>query len=77
MPIFEYRCEKCGEEFERLVPKADTEVHCEKCGSGEVKKKLSAFAASVPSSNGCPAMGSCPSASGGCAHGGGCCCGGH
>ena len=32
MPIFEYRCEKCGEEFERLVPKADAKVHCEKCG---------------------------------------------
>ena len=39
MPIFEYRCEKCGEEFERLVPKADAKVHCEKCGCVPVPEK--------------------------------------
>lgn len=76
MPIFEYRCEKCGEDFERLVPNSAAEVRCEKCGSGEVKRKLSRFAASVSSENTCPAMGSCPSA-GGCGHNGPCCCGGH
>lgn len=77
MPIFEYQCGKCGAEFEQLVPKADAKVHCGKCGSDNVKKKLSTFAASVSSPKSCPAMSSCPAASGGCAHGGGCCCGGH
>ena len=77
MPIFEYCCEKCGEEFERLVPRSDTKVHCEKCGSGEVKKKLSTFSASVRSSGGCPAASVCPSSGGGCGHSGHCCCGGH
>ena len=43
MPIYEYRCEKCQEEFERLVFAGDTdEVICPKCGSAEVNRLMSA-----------------------------------
>ena len=47
MPIYEYRCEKCGEKFEKLVSSFDSaaEADCPKCGSTEVKKILSSFSA--------------------------------
>lgn len=32
MPILQYRCEKCGGEFEELVKNHDCEVRCPKCG---------------------------------------------
>ena len=77
MPIFEYKCEKCGESFEKLVPGASAKVRCEKCGSADVKKQLSRFSASVPVPGGCPSASDCASSGGGCPHGGHCCCGGH
>ncbi len=43
MPIFEYKCNACGEDFERLVMKKDEEITCPKCGQKELKKKLSVF----------------------------------
>ncbi|MBI5103306.1 MAG: zinc ribbon domain-containing protein [Nitrospirae bacterium] len=42
MPIYEYICNDCGEEFERLVF-GGTVVICMKCASGNIKKKMSAF----------------------------------
>lgn len=42
MPIFEYRCTACGEEFEKLVFGSQT-IQCPKCSSEHVKKKLSVF----------------------------------
>lgn len=42
MPIYEYVCLKCEQEFEKLVF-STTKVDCPKCGSGDVKKKLSVF----------------------------------
>ncbi|MEO5361664.1 MAG: hypothetical protein H7843_14675 [Nitrospirota bacterium] len=42
MPIFEYSCNKCDCDFEMIVNK-NTVVECEKCGSKEVKKKMSLF----------------------------------
>lgn len=46
MPIYEYRCEECGERFERLVPmrEADQPAPCPRCGAGETRKQMSAFA---------------------------------
>ena len=46
MPIYEYRCSKCNEEFELLVRlgTADGDVNCPKCKSTEVKRQLSTFA---------------------------------
>jgi putative FmdB family regulatory protein len=45
MPIYEYQCVECGEQFEKLVRSsapADS-VTCPKCGSKNVQKKLSVF----------------------------------
>lgn len=41
MPIYEYRCEDCGTEFESLV-RGRAAVTCPACGSGTLKKLLSA-----------------------------------
>ncbi len=42
MPIYEYECNKCGEEFERLVF-GRAEVRCPACDSDDVRKKFSVF----------------------------------
>ncbi len=42
MPIYEYRCNVCKEDFEKLVF-GNREVICPKCSSRDVKKKMSAF----------------------------------
>jgi len=45
MPIYEFRCEGCGKEFERVVFASDEEkAECPECGSDETTKLLSAFA---------------------------------
>ncbi len=45
MPIYEYKCNSCGEDFEKLVY-GNQEVNCPKCSSKEVKKKFSVFCSS-------------------------------
>ena len=42
MPIFEYKCSSCGEDFEKLVF-GSQEIKCPKCESSEVVKKFSVF----------------------------------
>ena len=46
MPIYEYRCESCGEEFEELVrlDTPDEEIECPACAQHTVKRRLSTFA---------------------------------
>jgi putative FmdB family regulatory protein len=43
MPVYEYRCEACGEGFELFVrsPSHQAEPICPKCGSRRVKKSIS------------------------------------
>ncbi|MBI4805946.1 MAG: zinc ribbon domain-containing protein [Desulfovibrio sp.] len=41
MPIYEYRCEKCGCDFEELVF-GDATPPCPKCSSENTKKLMSA-----------------------------------
>jgi len=36
MPIYEYRCDLCGEEFEELVFGSSPEVNCPKCKKAKV-----------------------------------------
>jgi putative FmdB family regulatory protein len=45
MPIYEYRCRKCGELFEafRAISDDDTQVECPKCGSKNPHREVSAF----------------------------------
>jgi putative FmdB family regulatory protein len=42
MPIYEYKCNQCGEDFETLVFGNKT-VDCPKCSSQDIKKKMSSF----------------------------------
>ncbi len=51
MPIYEYRCSSCGNEFEKLVRASDT-PECPSCHSEKLDKKLSVFATSVQESGG-------------------------
>ena len=40
MPIYEYRCEKCKNEFEKLIfAGEDKDISCPDCKSGDVSKK--------------------------------------
>jgi putative FmdB family regulatory protein len=47
VPIFEFRCGRCGCEFEKLVPAAGASVACPACGAKRVEKKFSVFGARV------------------------------
>jgi putative FmdB family regulatory protein len=40
MPIYEYKCNICGKEFEQFVTKSE-EARCEHCKSKDLKKLLS------------------------------------
>ncbi len=59
MPIYEYSCNKCSEIFSvfRSINAGEKETKCPKCGSSDVKKKISSFS--------CCSMGDGGSASGG------------
>lgn len=46
MPLFEFICKKCGNKFEKIVFSIDNEkILCPVCGSAEVEKQFSSFAA--------------------------------
>jgi putative FmdB family regulatory protein len=49
MPLFEYTCGTCCEEFEALV-RDDEKPHCPGCGSKKVEKQISVPAMSRASS---------------------------
>lgn len=42
MPVFEYKCRKCGHKFEKLVF-GQEKVKCPNCESKDVKKLISGF----------------------------------
>lgn len=49
MPIYEFRCNDCGSNFEDLVRKEEDfqSVICPVCGSGTTSKQISSFAARI------------------------------
>ncbi|WP_147822263.1 FmdB family zinc ribbon protein [Salidesulfovibrio onnuriiensis] len=49
MPIFEYVCEKCGNEFEELVFDRNEHPPCPKCQSVQTSKLMSAVRSKVGS----------------------------
>lgn len=53
MPTYVYRCETCGEKFDRLMTfsQADQSPACPHCGSTETKKQVTAAASSSSSSS--------------------------
>jgi len=62
MPIYEYKCAKCNEEFEAIVFGGDHAVTCPRCKGEDVKRLMSACGFKSSGSF-TPASGS----SGGCA----------
>ncbi|MCD6338713.1 MAG: zinc ribbon domain-containing protein [Verrucomicrobia bacterium] len=78
MPIYEFHCNECGRDSEALTPTTEWEgTVCPHCGSRNLSKKLSMFAATGGTEGGACSDGSCNWGSscdtGGC---GSCCCGG-
>jgi putative FmdB family regulatory protein len=61
MPIYEYRCRGCGQDFEKYVHSAAAAVACPACAGADVRRKLSVFglrsegpvASTVPAGGGC------------------------
>jgi putative FmdB family regulatory protein len=48
MPLYEYICNNCKDNFILLKWKDDEDTTCPKCGSKDVKKKLSTFSCPLP-----------------------------
>jgi putative FmdB family regulatory protein len=46
MPIYEYRCSECGNEFEALVLPQSAEPECSSCHSRKLEQLISGFAVS-------------------------------
>ena len=68
MPIYEYACRACGNQFETLVRGAEQPA-CSHCASPDLEKKLSVFAALGSDAPPTTACGSCgdPRGPGSCA----------
>ena len=62
MPIYEYVCSQCRQDFEVFHRNGSSEAACPHCGQADVKRKLSAFSfsagASVHAPGGCGRCGS-------------------
>ncbi|HIJ36915.1 MAG TPA: zinc ribbon domain-containing protein, partial [Deltaproteobacteria bacterium] len=41
MPIYEFKCSDCSEEFETLVFRSDEQVACPQCHGEKVKRLMS------------------------------------
>lgn len=66
MPIYEYRCRKCGEDFEYLIRGSDGKktVPCPKCKSTRTQRLMSAFAGKIGNTaSGGASCGSCAATS--------------
>lgn len=50
MPIFEYKCNECNNQFEELVANSEQKIICPECESENVNKLLSVFSATGTSS---------------------------
>lgn len=53
MPIYEYRCKKCRNDFEALVwtSREEESVECPKCSNRDIERILSPFARTSGSSS--------------------------
>ena len=44
MPIYEYHCNQCNQEFEKLVYNTSEKITCPKCKGKKIQRIMSAFA---------------------------------
>jgi putative FmdB family regulatory protein len=58
MPLYEYHCKSCGNDFEKRVSfaEADSNPDCPECDSPETNKRISLFAAHGTSATGGSAL---------------------
>lgn len=77
MPIYEYRCERCGQENEFLILGKQETLRCKHCGSEDLTKLLSTHNISNNSSPRSSEVspGSCCGAPNSCGTPGSCCSG--
>ena len=62
MPIYEYRCKACGNDFEKLVHLSSKDpIRCPKCESEDVSKKISMVASGKSGCEGCTSTSCGPS----------------
>ncbi len=61
MPVYEFKCENCGKEFEKFVISQSKvkEIKCPDCGSKNIKKKITACGVKGTDSNGISGTPSC------------------
>jgi putative FmdB family regulatory protein len=69
MPIYEYVCDSCKAQFEKIVINRQQEISCPNCCSKKATIQLSVFSSAI-------AGGSSKSGSGSSGGSGGACCGG-
>lgn len=79
MPLFDFLCLDCGKVSEILVASSEDDLKCRACGSGNVKKMLSAVSSlsgvkksTLPGAGDTACCGSSPGHAG-CAGPGSCC----
>jgi len=70
MPIYEFKCKKCGKNFEQLIFSSDEEekLACPSCGQSDTSRLMSSFSSGSSSSSKGLSSGlssSCSSSSGG------------
>jgi putative FmdB family regulatory protein len=65
MPIYEYHCDQCDHDFEKLVFNASEKITCPSCKSKKVNRMMSAFAFSAGGKFKSTASSSCGSCSSG------------
>lgn len=80
MPLYEFKCEDCGEQNEILILGTQDDPACKSCGSTNMTKQISAHSSmSGPGKNSMPGIGdtaccgSSPGQAAGCAGPGSCC----
>jgi len=71
MPIYEYICDECKSQFEKIVINRQQEISCHTCSSKKATIQLSVFSSAV--AGGSAKSSGPPSGGGGCC-GGGCGC---
>ncbi len=63
MPLYEYKCNTCGKQFEKMVSfaEANHKPECPNCHSNDTQKRLSLFVSAGSSTTGATFSSSCGS----------------